>query len=234
MPSWGRTLLFLLAALALPACTTIGAHDLETLNKTDFGPRESLRFCLLLDDSVPEPTARALMNEVAREFGRYAIDVQVTRTQAWTRPGFTVKEIIADVAIRPLEAPCDRLVAMVGRNLGDALWGLAMPEVLGAVETLTHSKGYVVARTASLNQAFSTPGATAVHESYHFLGCDHGLVMTECYRRIQAIKLAARRNRSLGRDFFPALGPQGRPIETREMVDATLRAAIAGATVPAE
>lgn len=236
--SWGRFPLRLLAAVALlpalSACTTIGAHVPAHLEKTDFGPREALRFCLLVDENVGDERARALIGEVAAEFARYAIDVQVVRSEPWTRPGFGLEPIITDVVQRPLPAPCDRLVAVVGRHAGDALWGLVMPEVLGAVETATHTKGYVVGKVASLNQAISGPGSTTVHESYHFLGCDHGLLMTECYRRVQAIKAMARQNRAEGRDFFPGLDSEGRPIARREEVEAILSGRFAAKQLPAE
>jgi hypothetical protein len=53
--------------------------------------------------------------------------------------------------------PSYRLLALVGRNVGDFLWAFVAPEVLGAVndESLTH--GYVVARWGSVNQFFMPP-----------------------------------------------------------------------------
>ena len=73
----------------------------------------------------------------------------------WERPAFSQKGIIRDVARRPLTAPCDRILALVGRDARDFLWGVLMPEILGAVETRTNSKGYVVAQVGSLNQVLT-------------------------------------------------------------------------------
>ena len=212
--------------LLLSACTMVGVHDLEAMSAVDFGPRETIRFCVLHAPDVPEEKARRLMTAVDREFDRYRLDVEVPWVRPWNRPGFTVTAMLEDIVPRPIEPPCDRLVAMVGRHLGDTLWGLVMPEVLGAVETVTHTKGYVVAILASPGQIGLSPAQGAVHESYHYLGCGHGLVMDECYRRIAEIKRMARANRGAGRDFFPGLTGNGRPINTRSQIQTVLRRAL--------
>ena len=221
------------AALLLSACTMIGAHDLEAMRGVDFGPRETIRFCVLRADDVSEDRARALIIAVDREFDRFGLDVEAVWIRPWRRPGFTVTAILGDVVVRPLRPPCDRLVALVGRHLGDTLWGVVLPEVLGAVETVTHTKGYVVATFASLGQIGLGPTEGAVHESYHFLGCGHGLVMGECYRSIAAIKDHARRNRAAGRDFFPGLTTDGRPINTRNDAESHLHRAFGVSQGPA-
>ena len=217
-----------LAALAavwlLPsACTMVGVHDLEAMTAVEFGPSETIRFCVLHAPDVPEEKARRLMTAVGREFDRYRLDVEVPWVKPWVRPGFTVTAMLEDIVPRPIEPPCDRLVAMVGRHLGDALWGFVLPEVLGAVETVTHTKGYVVANMASLGQIGLSPAQGAVHESYHFLGCGHALGMGKCYLRIAEIKKMARANRAAGRDFFPGLTGDGQPITTRRQVHTVLR-----------
>jgi hypothetical protein len=58
--------------------------------------------------------------------------------------------------------PCDRLVALVDRNAGDFLWGLVMPEILGEVDNATHTRGYIVATTGSVNQMIEPPSKAAV------------------------------------------------------------------------
>jgi hypothetical protein len=100
-----------------------------------------------------------------------------------------------------LDAPCDRIFAMVNRNLGDFLWGFVGPEVLGAVndETLTH--GYAAARVGSFNQLVTSPLEVTRHEIYHLLGCGEHFDMTRCYDRIAQLKEWKRAN---GSDFFPA------------------------------
>ena len=58
----------------------------------------------------------------------------------------------------PIPDECDRVLALISRNVGDVIWGLtALPEVLGEVndETLTH--GFVVGKMGSLNQLLMSP-----------------------------------------------------------------------------
>ena len=225
-PIPARAVLPVLLMLAVGACTTIGVHDMEELAAVDFGPREIVRFCVLRAPDVDEDRARRLVAAVDAEFEPYGLDVEVSWMRPWERPGFAMESILADIVPRPLEPPCDRLMALVDRHLGDTVWGLVLPEVLGAVETVTHTKGYAVATMGSINQIASNPSSSAVHEAYHFLGCGHDLVMGECYRRIALIKGLARANRAAGRDFFPGLDPNGKPVTTRRQADTLLRRAL--------
>jgi len=96
-----------------------------------------------------------------------------------------------------------------------------MPEILGAVETRTNSKGYVVAEVGSLNQVltFQSPSSAAIHEFYHLLGCSHGIDKGDAYRQVRHIKQLAARNRLQGRDFFPAMSEKGRVYSLRADVD---------------
>ena len=99
-----------------------------------------------------------------------------------------------------------------------------MPEVLGAVEDTTLTKGYAVAEWGSLSQVLSllSPHHITIHEFYHLLGCGHGLSAAPCYDRIAQIKRAARLNRERGQDFFPALTLSGEILWTRSLVDQAL------------
>ena len=186
--------------------------------KIDYGTRLHLRVCLLRDAEISEQRARALIAAVDQEFDIYGTDVAIVWIRPWQRPGFTMSAIMRDLAPRPLEPPCGRLVAMVGRHLGDTLWGLALPEVLGAVETTTHTRGYVVSSLGSLNQILSSPSGTAVHEFYHLLGCTHARSKSECYEQIQALK----RYYSSDVDFFPGLSKTGELILSRAESEALL------------
>jgi len=127
-----------------------------------------------------------------------------------------------DLTRRELDPSCDRLMAFVDRNAADFLWSLVMPEVLGAVDDATHTRGYIVANQVSLNQLFQSPGETAVHEFYHLLGCPHARTLQNCYDRIAALK----QQFVTGADFFPSVGVDGTPLLTRKAVDAALHGAI--------
>jgi hypothetical protein len=208
---------------ALSACTTVGVHTKERAS-VDYGPSVQLRVCVLSAPKVTRERVDALILAVNREFEPYAITVTMPWVRPWARPGFTVDSIVDDVIRRDLEAPCDRLVALVDRNAGDFLWGLVMPEILGAVEENTHTHGYIVATAASLNQLVMDPSAATVHEFYHLLGCPHSLSMSKCYGIIAALKHHA----DPGADFFPGITSSGSYLQTRDAVNEALRAAVAG------
>ena len=204
----------------LTGCTSLGAHDATALQRTDFGPPDTLRICVLLDDEdVSQTEAAQLMQVVNKELSLYNLRVDVPWYQHWHRPGHGGMKIIENLAGRKLTPPCDRMMALVGRDLGDFLIGLLGFEALGSVDTVTHTRGYVFAELESINQIITPPSAAAVHETYHLLGCEHALTMSGCYERIAALKAAAVLNRQNGNDFFPTYTLQGQLILRRDEVD---------------
>jgi hypothetical protein len=213
-------------ALMVSACTTVGTHDRDRLGAIDFGPREELRICVLADEGVTEKDARLLIGKVREEFSLFGLVVEVPWVRQWERPAFLMEGILEDVATKPLAAPCDRLLALVGRHAGDFFFGLLGAEVLGAVETVSHTRGYVVAQTASLNQLIENPAAVAIHESYHLLGCKHELSLADCYPLIRDLKRTARANREHGNDFFPGVSWKDKLIASREEADDFVTAAM--------
>lgn len=173
------------------------------------------------DVGVSDETTQTILAAIREEFAPMGLHVTTPWIREWERPAFSQKGITRDVARRPLTAPCDRILALVGRDARDFLWGALMPEILGAVETRTNSKGYVVAEVGSLNQVltFQSPSGAAVHEFYHLLGCHHGIDRDDAYRQVGRIKQLAARNRLQGRDFFPAMSEKGRVYTLRADVD---------------
>jgi hypothetical protein len=147
-----------------------------------------------------------------------ALTITVPWTRPWQRPGFTRRTIIRGVAAVPLEPPCDRLLALVDRHVGDALWGLPLlPEIGGSVEAASATRGYVVANRATLTQPWASPTEAAVHEFHHMLGCPHAKSRVLCYRRIATLK------READDGLVPAMALDGRLIATR--AEANLRVA---------
>jgi hypothetical protein len=208
----------LAALLAGSACTTVGLPVPFERDRIDYGERAEIRVCALRDSGVSEALAQQLVAAIDREMDLYGIDVNLAWTRPWQRPGFSSDSIVADVVRRPLEAPCDRLLALVGRNLADALWGLVLPEKLGAVATASHTHGYVVARLATPNQLLNSPASVARHEFYHMLGCGHALSLRACYGQIAALK----RSHDPARGFFPGVSRELQPLRTRAEVAARL------------
>lgn len=221
MSPGGRLAALLACAWLGSACTTIGVGVPGRVASLDFGARLPIRVCVLNDAGVSEARARQLVAEIDAEIDPYGLDVVVPWVRPWRRPGFTEGAIMGDLVSRRLEPPCDRLLAFVGRNAGDVLWGLLpFPEVLGAVDSDTHTRGYVVARFATLSQLFLPPSRTARHEFYHMLGCGHALTKSDCYEQIRATKSY----HPGGDGFLPGLSESRAPIRTREQADALLRA----------
>jgi hypothetical protein len=211
--------IFLLAVLS--ACTSIGVSTGTGPAPHEFGPEMEICLCVYQDIGVSDETTQSILNAIRGEFAPMGLHVKTPWIRPWKRPAFSQKGITRDIARRPLEAPCDRILALVGRDARDFLWGALMPEILGAVETRTNTKGYVVAEVGSLNQVltFESPSNAAVHEFYHLLGVSHGLHKEDAYDQVRRIKDLAVRNRLAGRDFFPAMSEKGRVYTTRAAVD---------------
>ena len=209
-------------AAALGGCTAIGFHDSAMRARLDFGAADRLALCVYVDKGISERAARSLIADAWSTEGRlYGLAVDVVRVVPWKRRGFMMDDIMATITREPLTAPCDRVMALVNRHLGDVAWNLLqLPEILGAVndETLTH--GYTVARRASLNQLFESPADVARHEIYHMLGCDEHFNMGRCYTQIAMLK---RFKQATGSDFFPAWDlTKQRIVATRDEVNARL------------
>jgi hypothetical protein len=213
------TLCFLLIG-----CTTVGIPNKAAIENINFGPPEKLRICIYKDVTISDKQADEIIAALQTEFSQFGIEIEVPWIKPWKRPAFSGDEILNNFVSCPLESPCDRLLALVGRNFGDFLWGLVMPEVHGAVEDVSMTKGFSVAEFGSLNQVVSMGSAAriAIHETYHLLGCDHGLDPKPCYEKIAQIKKFARKSRLAGHDFFPSVPLNHGVLKTRYDVEKKL------------
>lgn len=213
--------------LAAAGCTAIGAQDAGWRSSFDYGPPREIRVCVLRSPDVSEARTRQILAAINADLSPFALRVSVPWVRDWRRPAFMEGGILRDVAARPLEPPCDRLLALVDRNPADALWGLLLlPEIVGSVETASHTRGYVVANRATLTQLWVPPAEVAVHEFYHLLGCPHARSRVACYRRIALLK------REAGVDgFFPSVDRDGGVLRSRGEADAR---AIGWASAPRE
>ena len=205
----------------LSGCTTIGIQDMDAVKNNDFSTVETFRICIYKDVEVSDKRAQEIIAAITEEFAPFGVKIEIPWIQPWERPGFTWKEILNDVAFRPLEPPCDRMFVLVGRDFKDFLWGSVMPEMHGAVETNTMTKGFAVAELGSINQLLTlkSPSDIIAHEVYHLLGCGLGCLANSCYNQIVRIKIAARKNREVGRNFFPAMTQDGRIFWTRNDIN---------------
>ena len=189
------------------SCTTVGIPDKEAIQNIDFGPPEELRICIYKDITISDKQAADIITALQQEFSHFGLIIEVPWIKSWERPAYTGNEIMKNFVACPLDAPCDRLLALVGRNVKDFLWGMVMPEIHGAVEDVSMTKGFVVAEIGSVNQVMSMSSANriAIHETYHLLGCEHSVDAKPCYEKIKLVKKIARRNRMEGNDFFPSI-----------------------------
>jgi len=196
-----------IALVIITGCTTVGSHNLAALSKLEFGPPERLRLCVLSDRGITEAEIRDLLTAAwEKEASRFGITLLITEIIPWTRGAFTGIEIAESVRSVPLPPSCDRVMAFVNRHIGDALWGLLLPELLGWANDETRTHGFVVARIVSLNQVSLPPQDVLRHELFHLLGCEHAWSLEECYERIALLKRAR-----VG-DFFPAWDAESRRI----------------------
>jgi hypothetical protein len=207
-----------LAGLALVGCTTVGLHNPAALKRTDFGEPVTLGVCAYLDDGITPDEAASLLDDAWRGDGpTYGLVIRIVQTTRWERPAFAMPGIMRALTREPLAPPCDRIMAFVGRHVGDVLWSLLMPQVLGAVNDLTVTHGYVVARAVSVDQALVPPAHVLRHELHHMLGCEHGLTLGGCYERIAELK------RAYEGSFFPAWSfVFGRVISSRGEINRLL------------
>jgi hypothetical protein len=214
---WGgtvavRTLAFgLIAALgfAVAGCTSMGFDHPALRDSINFGPPETVRMCVYLDDGVTRADAVSLLDSWNGEAGIYNLYLDPVSFHHMSRAGFFHNQILDQVTSIPLGPSCDRVIYFVNRNLGDVLYGLAsvgigLPEILGEVDDPTLTHGYVVARFASPNQLVMTPSGVTEHELFHLLGCPTHYDMPDCYRRIHNLKLAERKLQASG--YFQRLG----------------------------
>src|SRR5712691_13317640 len=104
--AWISVPLWLLAlwliAVELSACTSMGSHTVQARTTIDFGPPESLSFCLLVDDGISEQTARDLIDAAWREEGAlYGLTIKVASVRPWPRPAYTMQGIIVALLGQP-------------------------------------------------------------------------------------------------------------------------------------
>lgn len=215
--------LFCFATACLGADTLSSPLNDSRVTASSPEEHEELRICLLVDQGVSSETVDKLSQAIRDELRKSRIKLLVPWSRPWERKAFTRDGLLSEISRFPLEAPCDRIVALVGRNFGDFLYGLVVGiEVLGSVEQVTHTHGYIVAERASINQIFISPSGVAAHETGHLLGCHDGDSATQCQEKVIRLKDAARQNRKEGKNFFPGQSLDAQMIGERELCDLLL------------
>jgi hypothetical protein len=185
-----------LCLVSLSGCffTSIGLEHQDLLHSMDFGPPQTVRLCVFLDDGIPESRARELLSSWDNEAPKYGLAIKPVSFRPMARSGFFHGSIVRQVQAQKLSPECDRNLYFVGRNAGDFLWGdlaalaMPLPEILGEVDDATLTSGFVVATAISFNQLLLSPYDVTRHELYHLIGCKQHFDMPACYREIAALK----------------------------------------------
>ena len=186
-------------------CTTIGTASLEDIKSHDFGGEQTLRMCIYKDTTVSDAQTEKMIAVMKKEFLPFGIKVEIPWVRDWKRPAFPA----TGSSMTLLRARWNRRAivcsAWSAGIWGTFLWGIILPEILGAVEETTMTKGYAVAEWGSLNQvlALRSPENLMVHETYHLLGCGHGLNAGLCLDQIVRMKKAAQRTGKRVKDSLP-------------------------------
>ncbi|MDX1959412.1 MAG: hypothetical protein SFU98_12615 [Leptospiraceae bacterium] len=205
--------------LCLLNCTTIGFHNNSSYSKLNFGAELDYTICILQDSGISDSRVESIVSDLKEELKLYNINLKVGWQRPWVRPSFWTGGIIRDVEMIKLEKPCDRIMAFVSRSIFDFILAIPLPEILGAVETNTHTRGMIYADYLTPNIILlGTPSRVLIHENYHFLGCDHDFEMTNCYDSILLLKKSSK----IEKTFFHTFSWSGKILKDRESTNQIL------------
>ena len=190
----------------------VGIPTPEQIAEINWGKPATKKVCILRDTDVPMEQVGKLMDIYRQKLNLYGINLEIPWVRDFERP----EDIVKSITELRLERPCHRAIMMIGRNAGDAAYGVISfitliaigilpPDEFGGVDLLTGTVGYVVATsTFSLAQLLvGGPEGSLEEEIYHFFGCVHG-DSESCVKRIKRLKdLAAVSEEG----FFPSMPP---------------------------
>lgn len=210
--------LVLLPLMLLAGCTSVGGLAPRPAATANDG--FVLRVCVMRDPGVPTATVNDLFAAWQEELAPLGIRPVVADMTELSRPSFTALGAFTVLEQQQLGPNCDRMALLVGRNVGDVVYGLGaimgMPEIYGAVDTKTNTRMYLVAETATIpHMLFGGAKGGIIHEGYHLLGCGHWS-WADCYKQIDKLKALAREKST---DFIPALTEDGRVFKARADVN---------------
>ncbi|MBM9577087.1 hypothetical protein JWG45_07955 [Leptospira sp. 201903070] len=213
-------IILLILCIFTLSCTTVGFHRTSIREKIDFGKEETLKLCVWKDKKITKDELEGLIGVWNEELKLYKITILLSEVQEWERPGWTGSAIMDQIFTADLPSSCDRLLAVAGGKLSDtafeivglffAFFGIPSFQILGAVETKTGTRGYILGQTRTLSHWLSGGAeGTLIHEGYHLLGCGHSFFLNKCYLQIQKVKELKRKNAEQGETFFPSVDEEG-------------------------
>jgi len=207
-----------LLTLLVTACSTPVADTAPPSNRIHYGASLTLHVCVLKSVSLSLRRANAYLAAVRNDLVPYRITLDVPWMRPWEQPGEASAALLADLTARPLEPPCDRILALVDRTGTAFVSGLILPEVSGEVDAATGTHGYVVLAYAAPNPLFRRAQNAAIEEFHALLGCTGSMSPNECDHRIAEVKAAI--DPEAG--FLPGVAPDGAYLPTRNEVNQIL------------
>jgi hypothetical protein len=201
-------------------CTTIGFHNYKKLNSYDFSKNVTYKLCFYKDESISEERVQVLSENLSTELLLYNISLETNVIGTIKRPGFNTEQIYNYIIKIPIPKECDRVMVLLERNIFDFIVHIFLPEIMGLVEGTTRTRGFIFADYLSINIITGgTPSKILIHENYHFLGCDHNIIMNDCYLKIFQHKESAIENFNNNNLFFPSLDHKNKFITNREFIN---------------
>ena len=215
---------FLLIPVFIINCTTIGFHNYNKLNSYDFSKIIKYRLCFYKEESVSLNRIQSLSENLTSELKLYNIDLETKVIGQAKRPGFNTQNIYEFIIKIPIPDECDRVMVLLERNIFDFVLHIFLPEIMGLVEGSTRTRGFIFADYLSINSLTgSSPSRILIHENYHFLGCNHSIIMNECYNKIYQHKESAIENYKNNILFFPSQDYKNNFITNREMINLSIK-----------
>jgi len=164
-------------------------------------PPPPLRVCLLASPRVRPAELRTVVENLRASGQAFGIAVEIPGVpeggvaRAVTRPS------LDDLMRRPLDPPCDRMVAVYRDPPAESLsraWIARGPS--GGVDRLTHTRAYIVLQVRPFPENLAGVAFPGAAEISWLLGCSPGTTSATCHARVRRLTSAP-----MGHDdFFPA------------------------------
>jgi len=215
---------FLILPIFIINCTTIGFHNFDKLNSYDFSKNVNYKLCFYKEKSVSPERIQYISENLSYELRLYNINLETKVLGEVKRPGFKTRNIYEFIIKIPIPDECDRVMLLLERNIFDFVIHIFLPEIMGLVEGSTRTRGFIFADYLSINSLTGgTPSRILIHENYHFLGCDHSIIMDDCYKQIFKHKESAIENYNNNISFFPSLDYKNKLITKREVINYNIK-----------
>ena len=187
-------------------------------------PVSVLRVCVMRASDVTDERVQEIREGLQRGADRHGVRVEIPWVREWSRSGFATEDSLISLMRVPLEAPCDRLLGLIGRHLGDFIANVAGFNVPIVLDRETSARAVIVANMDPVNSALRPPDRNAEFLTQAYLGCRLRLdiFQEECAQRVANLQ----RNVDPVADFVPGVTKKREFLTTREAVEAAVQKAL--------